>query len=414
MRHSPRHPKPVTHVELSEKHKKLRLFLICLLLAIAVVAIGTGIYSMLNTKPGWQIVEANASDINSSEDFTFQYRFSGKNATADRKKLSMLYSDAMEKSYWLFTPNQSAEDFSNVYTVNHSANKEITVDPVLYDAFSRMEKYGSRHLYLGPVYAQYDNIFYSDSDVQAKDLHPAHNPEIAQYVAQLVAFAQDPAAINLELLGENRVKLSVSDEYLSFAQTHEIENFIDFNWMTNAFIVDYFASILQENGYCDGFIASVDGFTRNLDTSGAAFSLNVLDRVDTALYPAAVMEYKGPGSIVYLRDYPMVEEEKYSFYTWETGEITSCQIDPADGMCKSSLSNLITFSKEEGCADVLLQIAPIYLADQFHADALNALADKGLYSVWCEDSTVYYNDASLRILSLYEKDGRKYTASPAQ
>lgn len=411
MRHSARTPKPITHIELSEKHKKLRLILICVLLAIAVVAIGTGIYSMLNTQPGWQVVEASTSGISSSEDFTFQYHFSGDTATADRKKLSLLYSDAMEKSYWLFTVDQPSESFSNMYTVNHNPNTEVTVDPVLYNAFSQMAEYDSRYLYLGPVYAQYENLFYSDNDPQAQEMHPEHNPEIADYISQIIAFIRDPNAINLELLGDNRVRLSVSDAYLSFAQAHEIENFIDFNWMKNAFIADYFASILQENGYTAGFIASVDGFTRNLDSSGTPFSLNILDRVDKALYPAAVMEYKGPGSIVYLRDYPVVQEEKYHYYVWENGDITSAQIDPADGFSKSSLSNLITFSKDSGCADVLLQIAPVYLADQFDAKALNQLTSNGLYSTWCQDRTVYYNDSSLQILSLYDKEGIKYTSS---
>ncbi len=369
MRHSPRKPTPITHIELSEKHKKIRMILICVLLAIGVVAIGTGIYSLLNTEPGWQIVEANPTDFSCSENFTFQYHFDGETATADRKKLSLLYTEAMEKSYWLFTADQSSQEISNVYTINHSVGKEVTVDPALYEAFSLMEKYGSRYLYLGPVYAQYDNVFYSENDAQATDHDPAHNPEIASYIQELIAFIGDPSAITLELLGENRVKLAVSPEYLAFAQEHQIENFLDFNWMKNAFIADYFASILQENGYTSGFIASVDGFTRNLDTSGTPFSLNVLDRVDTALYSAAVMEYQGPGSIVYLRDYPMLEEEKYQYHVWENGEITSAKISPADGYSKGSRSNLITFSKDAGCAEVLLQTAPLFIADRFDGDA---------------------------------------------
>ena len=49
-----REPKPHVTYEVSEKYKKLRMFLIIVLLAIGVVAITTGIVALLNTDPGWQ------------------------------------------------------------------------------------------------------------------------------------------------------------------------------------------------------------------------------------------------------------------------------------------------------------------------------------------------------------------------
>lgn len=36
---------------------------------------------------------------------------------------------------------------------------------------------------------------------------------------------------NVELLGGNQVKLSVSDDYLAFAEKNFISDFIDFSWM---------------------------------------------------------------------------------------------------------------------------------------------------------------------------------------
>ncbi len=35
------------------------------------------------------------------------------------------------------------------------------------------------------------------------------------------------------------------------------------------------------------------------------YSFHILDRVGQDIYPAAVMEYSGPESLVYLRNYPV-------------------------------------------------------------------------------------------------------------
>ena len=52
----------------------------------------------------------------------------------------------------------------------------------------------------------------------------------------------------VELLGENRVKLTVSESYLAFIREYEIDTLADFSWMRNAFAADYIARVLQEDG----------------------------------------------------------------------------------------------------------------------------------------------------------------------
>lgn len=80
--------------------------------------------------------------------------------------------------------------------------------------------------------------------------------------------------MNVELLGGNQVKLSVSDDYLAFAEKNFISDFIDFSWMKNAFITDYVADVMIDNGYTLGSLTSYDGFTRNLDQTSAITKLN--------------------------------------------------------------------------------------------------------------------------------------------
>ena len=79
--------RPITKIELSEKHKKLRLILIVVLLSIGSVAIGMGLFSLLNTQPGWQEIDVASDKPNCSTEFRLLYDFSdaGGDATAVNK-----------------------------------------------------------------------------------------------------------------------------------------------------------------------------------------------------------------------------------------------------------------------------------------------------------------------------------------
>ena len=98
--------------------------------------------------------------------------------------------------------------------------------------------------------------------------------------------------------------------------------------MKNAFITDYVADVMIENGYTLGSLTSYDGFTRNLDLTSAItkfkcrsgcfrdsrrkcdYSFNLYDRQGNIIYPAGVMHYNGAESIVSLHNYPMSDKEK--------------------------------------------------------------------------------------------------------
>lgn len=393
---------------ISDKNRKLRIILLCVFLGIAVVAIGAGITDFLNVDPGWQEVEALADGVNCAQDFTFQYCFSnkGSEATLIQKDLVTMYSKATEKSYWMFTPDQPDEQNSNIYAINHSLGEEVSVDPVLYDALCAMEESGCRYLYLGPVYAYYDNIFYSADEAQAQYWDPAE-PENAQYLQELASFVRDENAVQLELLGDNKVRLQVSEEYAAFARENEIENFIDFHWMRNAFIIDYFAQLCLDKGYTDGYFVSWDGYTRNL-SDGTDFSFNLFNRMDETIYPAGVMVYNVPAAIVALRDYPMLSRDSAHYYTDSQGVI-SCHLDPEDGVNRCAATDLVSYSTKLGCADILMEMAPVYVASALEEGELAGLQDKGIESIWFENFVIRHTQKDVRIMNVLNQEDCSYT-----
>ncbi len=388
------HPKPVEKIQLSDHRVKLRLAAVILLIAVAVAAFVYGAVSGLGKESGWAAIEVDSSaGVSCGSEFIFQYNLGagGMSATAESKQLTALYTEAMVKAYWLFNSSEGGEDTHNVYYINHHPNEEIEVDEALYRAFEVCAAYGNRNLYLAPVYEQYDSLFYCNDDWETASFDPLQNEEQARFFEEAAEYARDAGQVEVQLLGENRIRLYVSEEYLQYAEKEYISAFIDFYWMKNAFIVDFVAGVMADHGYTRGNISSYDGFIRNLDDSGESYSFNLYDRDGQNIYLAGVMQYSGPKSIVYLRDYRMNSLDFQHYYEMENGEVRTAYLDVADGMCKASVHSLVSYSESAGCAELLMQMIPVYVADSFDADRLP------VYSVYYEDGAICHNDSELDI-----------------
>ena len=393
-----REPNPINRIELSEKNTTLRWIAVIALLIIGAVGITTGIMSLLNKETGWQRVQVVPQERSCSENFILQYNFSGSGAeaTAVNSKLQAAYGDACVKAYQVFTPDEAISGMQNLYYVNHNPNKTIAVDPLLYAAFEKMD--GTPWLYLGPAYAHYNNVILNADDAMVDDLDPEVSDEANEYVGKIAAFAGDREAVSLELLGNNQVILHVSEEYLAFAAEEEIENFIDFGYLTNAFIIDYLAETLIAEDLTEGYIVSADGYTRNLD-SAHTFSFNIFDRVENLVFPAAVMDYRGPIGMVFLKDYPTANSDVN--YRGREDRFLHLFVDPVDGICRTSMENLVSYSYDMDCADVALAMLPSFVGSNFSVP-------EGVFSVWCEEDLICYNDETVSFGQVLESEEMSY------
>ncbi len=415
-------------IELSNKHVNRRLLLFILFLGVGVVALGYGLNAAISTEKGWHEIEANAtSDLNCATDFVFLYNLGagGTSATVENKAITLAYTEAVEHAYKMFTNDQGYGDVNNIYYLNQHPNEEVVVEDTLYQAFELLAKYKNRNLYLAPVYMMYDDMFYAADESETVDYDPYVNEEVAAYYAEIAAFARDEASVEVELLGDNKVKLFVSEDYLKYAKENGITSFIDFFWMKNAFITDYLAECMIEKGYTLGSISSFDGFSRNLDDSDTSYSFNIYDKFEDEVLLAGVMQYKGAQSIVYLRDYMMNELDIRHYREMKNGETRNSYLAMEDGKCRSAIDSLVSYSKDVGCAEVLMNAAPIYIAEEFDEVAIGALAgertieeadefsneaatETKIYSVYCVDTKIQCNDENIKITDLYKKDGLKY------
>lgn len=394
--------KPVTRIELSTENFTLRWILVVLLLMVAGTCLVMGINALMETQDGWAEIEVSSDQVNCSLDFQLRYDLGAgdASATAENKFLTTLYTKATEDAYVIFSAHMEKEGVNNVAFLNAHPNETVTVDTHLYRALEKIQASGNRNIFMAPVDVQYNQVFMAQSDVHAADLDPARNDAAREYVKTLAGFAANPEMIDLELQGENQVRLHIAQEYLDFAEADGIEIFLDFSWMTNAFIIDYIADILVENGYTNGYLTSYDGFTRNLDQRGGTYHVNVFDYRDGTVYVPGVMSYHKPISMVNLRSYPMSDSDNWHYYRYEDGAVATIFTDPADGMSKCATEDLICYSYKTNCADLLLEMIPVFIADSFESQSL---LDKEILSIWSEDTVVYFNDADL-ILEINEPD----------
>ena len=401
--------KPIREILVSPEYSKWRIWLVVLLLALGATLIAVSASKLLGVKPGWFTVEASVQD-SCSGDFTFQYLLgeTGKKPNVEKRALIQKYDQVACDAYQIFHESKSFADLKNVCYLNTHPNEVVEVTQALYKAFALLQQHQNRALYLAPVYGHYVGMFLCTDDWAAQDYDPGKDTEAAQFIAEAMTFAGNEEKVKLELLGNNQVKLCVAEDYLQFAKAYEITAFIDFYWMKNAFIVDYMADELISAGFTSGILSSYDGFHRTLGAPKESYSLNLFDRVGQDIYPAAIFTYTDKMASVTLRNYSTDPLAVRQYYHWENGEISSCHIDTADGMNKTAVNDLLGYSKTKSCAEILLQLYPIYVAETLDTDALKALPAKGVETVYVKDYVFYASDTNAILSHFYAKGDISY------
>lgn len=402
----------VKEIALSEKHFKLRVGLFAVFLVVAMIALGVFLFSLLRTEPGWQTVSVTSTGRTSAVDFSFNYYcgHNGANATDEYSKVASLYTEAAEKTYVLFDKYEENKELFNVYYLNHNPNKTVTVDTALYNAFKLLADSGSRYIYLAPVYEEYGALFSGENDVYAAESDPYKSASVAAGFKAVAAYAADEKHVNLKLLADNKVCLEVSSEYEAYAKANGIDSFIDFYRLKNAFIIDYFAQVLTENGYTNGYITSEDGFARNLDDRGEQYSLSVVNNNGGNVHIAATVGYTGVLSTVSYHAYPLSSYDSDYYYEYENGDVATSYIDTADGLYKSALPNLLAYSKTKTCTEILLATMPYYIADSFSEEAPSGIRAGAIELLWFDGETLNYTEEGAQITGILQNDRYNYVA----
>ena len=101
-------PAPVSTIELSDQHSTGRLVLVVFLLILAGVAFYFAIKARATAAPGWQKIDAVTTEASCADEFTLYYSVGaeGRDATADFRAVTALYTNAALHAYRIFHPEQ--------------------------------------------------------------------------------------------------------------------------------------------------------------------------------------------------------------------------------------------------------------------------------------------------------------------
>ena len=376
----------VDRIELPEGHVKLRAILFGAAILLAVSAFGVGLNSLLTPQTGWQTIEA-AERTPAAQEISLQYRLGEgeKGVAAERKMVSQVYTSALSQADAQLSAQ--AGDVVNLYTLSTHPNETVTVGDALYRALEDYLATDSRAIYFGPLYSYYYAFFAAQNDEDAAMYDPARSSEAADFVSEIAAFVADPAQISLELLGENQVRLNVSESYLAYARENELEALLDFGFVKNAFLIDAVADALEEAGLTDALLTSTDGFSRSL--CEGTFGVNLLERTDSAYRQAAAAGYEGPASVTALRAFPVEDGDR--FYIYGDGTVCAPVLDETTGLLTVRNDNLILFGRGS--------------VGKLALQAMRALAAwdlDGLACLYSRENTVYCTDPGVTVSGLFE------------
>lgn len=179
--------------------------------------------------------------------------------------------------------------------------------------------------------------------------------------------------------------------YLDYAEANGVTCLFDFGWLKNAFIADDLADALTAQGFTDAVVQSYDGFGRNLSTGGDSFSMQIYDRAPNT---AGELRYDRPLAFAALHSRAAYPGDGDWYYELESGEVRAIWLDPADGMPKTAIDDLLVWSDRLGCAELALSAAPVYAADAFAPEALETA---GLYCAYCDGKTIVCTDPRMTV-----------------
>lgn len=384
----------VKQVEVSTKHKKLRIILFVLCVVVALACFAVAMVFLLRVEPGWTQLTVDSVEDNNGGEFNFYYYFGEDDDNNYRKSVQAAYTEADVYAYNVFCESYLIDSTKNLYYINRHPNQEIQVPSLLYRSLKAFEDSGSRFLYYAPIYEAYKSLVASDNDDTAKmfDLH--YNEELGEYADALISYIEDEEHVRIEFYENDVIKLVVSEEYMS-AFSEEKPLYVDFCWTKNAFIIDYIVETMTSAGYTDGIISSVDGYARSLSNRDEAYSASVFDIVSDAsdnkyVVGVGTIAYEQKLSFVTLKNYPTTTGE-YGYYVYEDGTIRNLFVDFATGENISAVDSITAYSEELSCAEIAIKLIPIYLDKKLDTTKIEAVEQDGIYYIYCEDGRIKTN-----------------------
>ena len=392
-------------VNVSSKHLVLRIILFLVFLGVGITGIVVGCtYNSTHLEPGWHPVSCTEGE-NNSEDLTLMCYFSdGKRENASQMKtVTNYYTKLCNNAYKIFNEYKIFEETNGVAYINAHPNEDIKVEEALYNAFKKANDNNVKQIFYCPIMDNYHNLFKAESDAEAIIYDPYYDLNARSMISEIIAYLNNED-VKITLKENNTVRLEVSEEYLNYSKTNNINKYVSFSYFYNSVIVDYIFEHLSSSGVPNFKIYSYDGCYRSHFTdSSLTDSYLYYAYTDEHIIPTGKAKLVGSNSLVELKIFPISQKEDY--YVYIDKQFVHHFLDD-DGYYKSCVNGFTLYNNESmPTYDLLLKGSKVFTADSLNVDVLRTLGN----FIYNDGTVIKYSDDKLEITDLFDKDGMTFT-----
>lgn len=383
------------------------------IIAGAVIVLATVLIIIFATQKdrgdSWETVTPDTEYYEINAEFAERYLLNYDTTKTERKEISDTFGEALIRAWDIFIGEYVDGSTKGLQYLNSHEGEIVEIDPVLYTALELFMNNGDRTPFMGPLFEYYDRIFGAEKGTDISKLDPLKNKTAERLCETLAQHAADNNSIELQLLGENNVIYTVSDEYYDLLLHAGLDCYIGFGWMTDAFIVDYLAGEFIAEEYTHGSISSYSGFARNLDTTNTDYTFGVYDKYRETVYLAASASYKGSMTTVTYKSFAASKQDHHYIYHYPNGDGIHGYLNINDGKPLAACDTMIFHSKELSCAEVAIMTYKQYICDVENEESITELLDSGIGAIWFDGSVIYSTSDNISLHHLFSSKNVKYT-----
>ena len=352
----------MSDVNVTGKHIKLRIALTIIFFIIAVAAITIGVVSIGNNEEGFYVLEADDNEKigGYAKGYTTTLYFTGKSRQIKDKvnEANKIYTDSLQYTYQMYDDKVEHPGYSSLSVINDNINKDVDVTPELYtlleDLLTKSVASNNYSIYADPLYEYWDLLF-SLTKLDQENNDPKNNLDYKNRLETILSYIHNENHVKLNLLGDNKVHLHVSEEYAKFREDNDLSfSYISMNVLKDAYRVSDLAQKLTEYGYVAGYITTSSGMLVSLkDNEKPTYVLYDKENGQTGKY--AVASFVSPSSATSLRRYASGSSVDYvPYYVLNDGTIRNAVINVNTGYGDEKYVSSTLFVKSLNVIDTCL------------------------------------------------------------
>ena len=219
-------------------------------------------------KPGYYEIVGNekAEVPHYGADYGLFYYLDGTSGEINLKlqEMQATYAEILSNEFALTDEEEEYAGYVSIAKINKSPNTEVSIPNELYtlleDVYQKTNESENYSIFAEPLYAFWYHSF-GLLDLETKiNRDPLYNEISQQYLDAFSSIIKDRNEVDLLFLGNNTVKLVVSDHYKALCEEYEINTpYIGLNTLKTSYVIRNVMAELTNRGLNKGILISKDG-----------------------------------------------------------------------------------------------------------------------------------------------------------